>query len=146
MGYDYPAELKGIEGNPCVTIWDQVMAACESRYTGTSQKQEFDIPDGVVQVEFCPLSGCLTGDYCRDPVYGHPTRLGWFVAGTEPHTRCTLHEEPPIHWIPENPDDPDRIPRFPNDVAPPEENRRGRNSREDGWLSRIFQYFARVRP
>ena len=146
MGYDYPTELKGIEGNPCVTIWDQIMAACEGIYTGIPQKQAFDIPDGVEAVEFCPLSGCLAGDYCRDPVYGHPTRIGWFAEGTQPHDRCTLHEEPPIHWIPENPSDPDRIPRFPNDVSPPEENRRGKHSREDGWLSRIFQYFAGVRP
>lgn len=146
MGYDYPAELRGISGNPCVTIWDELMAECESLYRGAPPKSRFDLPDGVVEAELCPLSGRIPNEFCADPIYGHPTEQGWFVAGTEPRETCTLHEEPPIILVPHDFDDPERIPLLPNDLLPetlpPEEP----SSSEPRWFSRWFSRFSHRSP
>lgn len=142
MGYDYPAELRGIDGNPCVTIWDQIMAAAEGAYEGSPYQPEFHVPHGVVEAEFCPLSGQAVGPYCADPVYGHKPAHGWFTAGTEPRVACDFHTEPPISVIPEDPEDPNRIPSFPNDLFGGDH--RARPPKEDGdrWYSRLFRFFA----
>ena len=118
MGYDYPAELKGIQGNPCVTIWDDLMKTCETRYCGASPKQAFDLPPNLIKQEFCPLSGMEPTPFCTDPIYGHATEQGWFVEGTQPNSPCTFHREPPIRIIPQDPADPERIPLLPNDILP----------------------------
>ncbi len=120
MGYDYPKELTGLGGNLCVTIWDDLMAECERLYRGAPEKSAFELPEAVTEVEFCPLSGKLPNEFCADPLCGHPTERGWFAKGTEPGDTCTLHEEPPIRIIPEDPDDPDSIPHLPNDLLPME--------------------------
>jgi penicillin-binding protein 1A len=151
MGYDYPAEMRGISGNPCVKIWDELMAECESLYRGAPPKNHFDIPDGVVEAEMCPLSGMRPNGFCADPIYGHPTERGWFVAGTEPRGTCTLHEEPPIVLIPHDRHDPDRIPLLPNDLLPETslpEHPLGEEtpSREPRWFSRWFSRFSHRGP
>jgi penicillin-binding protein 1A len=145
MGYDYPTELKGIGGNPCVTVWDQLMAACEQAYRGAPPKRRFDLPLTVTELEFCPLSGCLPGAFCTDPVCGQPTERGWFKKGTEPQALCPLHEEPPIRIIPDDKGDPDRIPLLPNDLLP--DAPAPRNTPETipppTWFSRWFKRFSR---
>ena len=118
MGYDYPAELKGIQGNPCVTIWNELMTLCEEAYAGAPPKLSFDCPDSLVELDFCPLSGGALNEYCLDPVHGCAAEGGWFVRGTEPEGLCDLHGEPPIRVSPVDPADPDRIPLLPNDVLP----------------------------
>ena len=148
MGYDYPAELRGIHGNPCVMIWDDLMAACETAYRGAPQKTAFDLPDTVTEVEFCPLSGCLPGEFCTHPIGGRPTERGWFVRGTEPTDTCTLHGEPPIPLVPHDPADPDRIPLLPNDLAPdplPRDPKRSESGKAEvsPWYSRWFSFFSR---
>ena len=154
MGYDYPAELRGISGNPCVTVWDELMAACEEAYQGAPPKSRFDCPDTVIEAEICPLSGCAPNPYCTDPLYGHPTERGWFKTGTEPKTLCPLHEEPPIRIVPEDKNDPDRIPLFPSDLSPdtlipdvplPEQTPRDtpKDSAPLPWFSRWFKRFSR---
>lgn len=124
MGYDYPTELAGIRGNPCVTIWNDLMGACESLYVGAPPKACFEIPEALVELEFCPMSGMLRTEFCDDPVLGHDAERGWFVRGTEPHTPCDYHREPPIRWVPEDPADPDRIPHLPGTVVPEPESQR----------------------
>ena len=132
MGYDYPAELRGIEGNPCVTVWDQLMTRCERIYAGHTPNPAFDIPDGVISLDFCPLSGKRPNPYCSDAASRSMVEQGWFVLGTEPREMCTLHEEPPITIVPEDPSDPNRIPLLPDDILPPDEPRR--------WYSRWFSF------
>ncbi len=112
MGYDYPAELRGIYGNPCIDIWDQLMTACESAYRGAPPRLTFDLPDELMEVDICPHSGALAASDC--PVTEH----AWFVRGTEPAELCPLHEEPPIVTVPPDPGDPDRIPLLPDDLTP----------------------------
>ena len=144
MGYDYPAELKGILGNPCVTIWDELMEVCEARYAGAPEKRCFETPDDLVEVEFCPLSGMLPNEYCTDPACGHPTERGWFVKGTEPRTLCTHHREPPIRLVPADPADPDRIPLLPNDLLPAPDRNLPVPSYSEPWYSRLFGFFRRM--
>ena len=145
MGYDYPTELRGIGGNPCVTVWDQLMAACEQAYRGAPPKSRFDLPETVTEQEFCPLSGCRPNPYCDDPLYGQSIERGWFKQGTEPHPPCPLHREPPIRVIPEDKSDPDRIPLLPNDLLPeaPVPQEPPETSPPPTWFSRWFKRFSR---
>ncbi len=146
MGYDYPGELRGILGNPCVGIWNDLLIACEEAYVGEPSKAAFDRPPGMVSCEICRGSGLLAGPYCREAeeyAPGTAMETGWFVRGTEPYRLCTRHTEPPIRILPEDPMDPDRIPHLPNDILPempqlpPDERRRKR------WRSRWFSRTAR---
>ena len=120
MGYDYPSRQDGIKGNPCVGIWDELIAACEELYRGAPSKSEFALPDTLAEVEFCPLSGGLLNPWCKDALGERKTARGWFVRGTEPTELCSLHEEPPIAVTPHDPTDPDRVPLLPDDLAPDE--------------------------
>ena len=159
MGYDYPARQGGVQGNPCVGIWDELTAICEELYRGAPSKTSFDLPDTLVEAEFCPLSGDLTGPWCAETYTGRPTAKGWFIQGTQPDGVCSLHEEPPITVTPHDPADPDRIPLLPDDLlpdTPPAESDSSRKSKrrsagnapaEDGegplpWLSRWFSRFS----
>ncbi len=92
MGYDYPAPLNGIDGNPCLGIWDNVMQACEQAYKGTPSKNTFDIHPDVIRLSFCCDSGCLPRIGCRDHA---GVEDGWFVRGTEPTRFCPPKEDTP---------------------------------------------------
>ena len=148
MGYDYPAEMKGILGNPCVTIWNQVMETCEALYDASPKATTFPVPDTVVKVKFCPSSGKLRTPYCEDPASGCNAEEGWFLRGREPHALCDLHQEPAIHWVPENPADPDRIPLLPNDlIGEPGSGRNDSVPRPDEDRPRpFFGLFGREKP
>ena len=150
MGYDYPAEMRGVQGNPCVSIWNDLMTTCETLYQGEALKNTFDIPPNVIELDFCPLSGSIPNAYCSDPICGCPGERGWFVRGTEPQSICDLHEEPLIHIVPEDPADPDRIPVLPNDILPedrilpPIGSERSRTEKPSKpWYSRWFSFFSR---
>ena len=138
MGYDYPAELKGIRGNPCAGIWDELIRLCEEVYDGRPSCTEFPVPGTVAELEFCPLSGNLITPYCHDPVSGHPSEKGWFIRGTEPHDFCTVHTEPPISVIPEDSADPDRIPVLPNDIVTEADTESPVLPPDRMWYSRWF--------
>ncbi len=129
MGYDYPAELRGIPGNPCVGIWDEVLGLCEQAYTGAPPRSDFDLGMTLIESEFCPLSGGLPNPFCTHPVHGGVAlERGWFSVGQEPRVLCDAHEEPPIILIPDDrfPDDPGRIPLLPGEILPAEETDRAR--------------------
>ncbi len=142
MGYDYPTEMRGIQGNPCVTIWNNLITACESHYGNHAGKTSFDIPQGLTESEFCPLSGMRPNEYCTDPICGHPVEYGWFIRGTEPRQSCSLHQEPPIILSPYDPTDPERIPLLPNDLVPPSESEYviPETNSNDPWYSRWFSF------
>lgn len=92
MGYDYPAPLDGIIGNPSIDIWDDVMMACEKIYRGVDRRSSFEVCDGVVPVKLCPLTGEIATPDCYDALGDlHPPMVGWFVEGTEPADCCHLH-------------------------------------------------------
>ncbi len=142
MGYDYPAELRGIEGNPCVRIWDDLLNLCEEAYRGAPWQEMFDFACDLTELDFCPLSGSLTNPFCADEANGTPTEHGYFIPGTEPQDICTLHEEPPITVIPTDPADPNRVPLIPGDVWPvepsPDTDRSATFDEPTPWYSRWF--------
>ena len=85
MGYEYPAELSGLNGNPCIGIWDDVMAACEQIYRGRTGETRFEGHPNVIRVTYCADSGLLPTEHCDH----NRLRTGWFIKGSEPHESCT---------------------------------------------------------
>jgi penicillin-binding protein 1C len=51
-----------------------------------STPADFVVPEGLVQVEVCPVSGLLPNDNCGRTI------KDWFVRGKEPAQRCTIHQ------------------------------------------------------
>ncbi len=144
MGYDYPAELRGISGNPCVGIWDELLTLCEQAYRGAPAQNSFALPADLVETDFCPLSGGLHDPY-DEAASDASTEHGYFIRGTEPHEFCTIHRDPPIATVPDNDSDPDRIPLLPDDILEPERPPTDEASPPDSahtpmppWYSRIF--------
>lgn len=148
MGYDYPHELRGIAGNPCVRIWDDLLTLCEQAYRGAPERLEFDLPVELVETDFCPLTGGLHDPY--DEVASDdstPIEHGYFFLGTEPKDVCHLHCETPILIHPNDTDDPNRIPLLPGEVLPESESTTSEGEPPDRsrdraplppWYSRIF--------
>jgi membrane peptidoglycan carboxypeptidase len=136
MGYDYPRELRGIEGNPCAGIWDHLMSRMDGLYECNGDKTAFDFRDHLIQKDFCRLSGLCDSGWCAHPEHGGNRAKGWFIPGTEPRELCAIHGEPPIRVPPADPADPDRIPLFPHDLLdgePPQAHEKQEENRGFGW-------------
>lgn len=151
MGYDYPHELRGIAGNPCVSIWDDLLTLCEQTYRGAPEQRDFTLPAELVEAEFCPLSGGLHDPYDQIAADA-PTEHGYFIPGTEPRELCSIHREDPIVTRPEDAADPDRIPLLPDDVLPDAGLPQGSETEPPNdpareplprWYSRLFGRFSR---
>ncbi len=143
-GYDYPAPLDGITGNPSAATWNTLMGMCETAYRGAEAKTDFTMPPGVVPFDICPISGHALGPYCTDPFYGCKAERGWFSIGNAPWSICTEHVEPPVRLVPEDPAEPNRIPLLPGEWVT-EEGDGGHmgDDTEEPWMSRWFRRFAR---
>ena len=111
MGFDLPRELRGITGNPCVGVWDDLMTACESGYSGAPQRRTFDVPSGVVPVTYCRSSGLLPSFSCVEDATADRLEVGWFVRGREPQAFCELH--PPVEPPADSADESDTIETLP---------------------------------
>ena len=134
MGYDYPRELRGIDGNPCAGIWDHLMSRMNLLYGCRREQTAFDFREHLVQKDFCRLSGLADNGWCTHPENGDNGTVGWFIPGTEPRKPCALHGEPPIRGPPADPADPDRIPLFPDDLSDGESPRvREKEDRGFDW-------------
>jgi penicillin-binding protein 1C len=51
-----------------------------------SSPPDFSVPDALVQVNVCPVSGLLPNPNCGS------TMKEWFIRGKEPKTHCTIHQ------------------------------------------------------
>ena len=92
MGYDYPTPLDGIDGNPCVTIFDEVISACEAVYQRKAPQRAFDTSPRVIPVKICPLSGEIATPEGYEAMNDlNAPQIGWFIEGTEPRDACHLH-------------------------------------------------------
>ncbi|MCQ2430176.1 MAG: transglycosylase domain-containing protein [Clostridia bacterium] len=87
MGYEYPRPLDGIRGNPCLTVWNDVMRAAV-RLRGRGENT-FPLPSDIVRVTVCRTTGLIPDGACLD---ADTLTDGWFVRGTEPHDVCRGHE------------------------------------------------------
>ncbi len=88
MGYDYPTPLDGIENNPCLGVWDEVMTAGEEMYRGAPLVSCFPVPSDVIRVTICRTTGEIPTPGCAEE---DQTETGWFTRGTEPTAFCTDH-------------------------------------------------------
>lgn len=90
MGYDYPAPLDSIKGNPCVRIWDEVMFACaEARNWNVNEN--FELSRGVMKLTYCRDSGKIPNSYCEGEDENN-FKVGYFTADNMPTEICDLHK------------------------------------------------------
>jgi len=92
MGYEYPVPLEGIDGNPCLGIFDDVMISCETVYSRAPFREGFERSPEVIPVRICPLSGQIITPDCINALPAETLpRVGWFIEGSEPRDCCRLH-------------------------------------------------------
>jgi penicillin-binding protein 1B len=84
IGYDDNAEFEMEAAKSALPVWTTFMKRAHSlrQYANT---KAFESPKGIVKVNIDPSSGLLAGPSC-------PSRVEYFVAGTQPKTTCE-HDE-----------------------------------------------------
>ncbi len=96
MGYEYPQEMRGIDKNPCLDIWDEVMLACEETYEGRPRVADFPACPSVIPITVCPHSGEIATEDCRRALPTDNSRIrpfvGWFDVSRLPSGDCSLHK------------------------------------------------------
>lgn len=91
-GYEYPKSLSGISGNPCITVWDDIMTLLHEKYMAErTEYQDFSACNQIAEFEFCVDSGQLMTEACRRDPRGSRAEKGYFVLGTEPTEYCSCH-------------------------------------------------------
>jgi len=88
-GYEYPAPLNDVRGNPALTTFDAVMQRILSQ--SPPQKRQFDTPADVVILRYCKDSGKLPSPACLLDPRGNRVEYGYFKKGTEPREACDCH-------------------------------------------------------
>ncbi|MBQ7337316.1 MAG: transglycosylase domain-containing protein [Clostridia bacterium] len=91
-GFEYPAALSDVKGNPAVRIWQENVSVLHK----LSEQQEgklrrFPLAPGIIRVSYCQDSGDLPTDACRMDLRGDRCATGYFVQGTEPGKKCSCH-------------------------------------------------------
>jgi penicillin-binding protein 1A len=95
MGFDRPRRIMhGASGGRLVApVWGRVMA---DYYQTRPAPAPWRAPADLVRVRIDRQSGELAGPRCPEEYVGEE----WFIAGTEPTVRCTLHPEPSLEgWF-----------------------------------------------
>jgi penicillin-binding protein 1A len=89
VGYDTPRTIvpNGYAAQLAVPLWTRYMSTA----TRSDRARSFPVPDSIVGVEICPLSGRLATDACRRDPQVH-TYTEHFAHGTAPGEYC------PYHW------------------------------------------------
>jgi penicillin-binding protein 1A len=101
VGFDQPRPIisRGYAAELAVPIWAEFM----KRATAGAPPDWYEVPDDVVEVQVCSLSGQLPGLGCRDAhirtgsggIEVRSTIVSeYFRDGTEPRTSCHLHPGP----------------------------------------------------
>ncbi len=73
-------------------IWNKIMRGLlsDEKAEGTEQSrgiQGWEVPEGLVQIPICPLTGTL-------PCEGCPTKNEWFIKDNVPGTKCRFFPAP----------------------------------------------------
>lgn len=87
MGYDYPSPMNGIKGNPCISIWDKVVSACEKNCAVNSDKTNFSSARGIMRLTYCRDSGLIPTAECPSD----KLEIGYFTADNMPIGECHSH-------------------------------------------------------
>lgn len=91
MGYEYPKSMDAFEGNPCVDIWNAVMKKLHSQIIAKGNVASFDVPNGIIRVNYCKDSGKLMTPACYADPRGSRAEIGYFASGTQPTSYCNCH-------------------------------------------------------
>ncbi len=92
FGYEYPQSLSEFSGNPCLTIWDEIMTELHREYVNEGQRSlRFSLPSNVIKANYCMDSGKLITDACLCDPRGSRVQVGYFIAGSEPKGSCDRH-------------------------------------------------------
>ena len=86
-GYDTPKSMH-YSKNPSCLLFDEIM----NKVYEDKQYEEFYQPDTITVSEYCFDSGLLPCEECKIDLRGDRTRIGYFIKGTEPKEKCTLHK------------------------------------------------------
>ena len=89
MGYDDAIPLDGVEGNPCLSVFDEVMTRVY--LSGLRGGGDFARDPRVIPVRICPLSGQIAVPECYEAGGLHTPEIGWFIEGSEPREVCRQH-------------------------------------------------------
>jgi penicillin-binding protein 1A len=151
VGYDQPKTIVpgGYAAQLAVPLWTRYMSSA----TRGDRSRSFRVPESIVGVEICPLSGRLATDACRRDPQVH-TYTEHFAHGTAPGEVC------PYHWqtrstpftlataatppsVIGEPARPAPAPEQPAIAAPREETRTAESQPEEqpkkrGFWARIF--------
>ncbi len=103
FGYDNNKALTGYSVNPALSLWDNVMKILYQTKVdrGEDYEKEFEKPSGIIEIEYCSVSGKLVGPYCEDDFYcevngGSCIEKGVFALGSQPTEICDCHI--PVKW------------------------------------------------
>ena len=88
-GFEYPAPLSDVKGNPALDIFDAVMEKVLEKHA--PKIPQFPTDENLVAVRYCKDSGKLPGDACSLDARGDRTEIGYFKKGTEPTEKCDRH-------------------------------------------------------
>ena len=90
-GHEYPESLPSSTNSICSSTWNTVMTALHEEYIDAEEKEQFNVPESVIQASFCKDSGKLmTGSCLLDPRESRE-EVGWFVDGDQPKSFCDCH-------------------------------------------------------
>lgn len=91
-GFEYPAPLSDVSGNPAVRIWKENMAKLHPMAEQqTGRKRTFSSVPGVIRLTYCQDSGKIPTEACQKDLRGDRCAVGYFVQGTEPDEHCDCH-------------------------------------------------------
>lgn len=82
-GYDEPASLRGIQGNPSAKVWKGIMDLVHEPL----EKKDFNSLGSTSHYLVCADSGLLPNSTCTDLTFGD------YTASLAPKNRCNIHEE-----------------------------------------------------
>lgn len=68
-------------------IWRKIMQTVHT----TLRDKKFEKPPAVIQRKVCRKSGLLAAEGCEHDLRGDCTYTEYFIDGTQPRTRCSLH-------------------------------------------------------
>lgn len=98
FGYENPQTLSGFSGNPSLKIWDYVMCALHEDIlkrveAGEEELKTFELPNSVVEIQYCRDSGLIATDLCKIDMRGSRVKTGYYTVDNMPKDFCKTHVE-----------------------------------------------------
>ncbi len=90
MGYDQPRTMNS-SNKEHITLWKNIMDSINE--LKGFEVTKFEQPGGIVSASVCSESGELGTDLCKADRRGSTVYQEIFIAGTEPTTSCSVHQQ-----------------------------------------------------